>query len=136
MENKKDLYEYQLNGKERDDGLNLADYDALVKKARNYSKQELEDYYIDRKNSKDNNYTGWGLVAILAAMFFFIALGYAAGTNTVYEQSHYAIEKQSQELCKYLPDNFASGRLVEGGYFAKYKTDELRIVCVSSEVTK
>lgn len=124
-----DLYKFKLNGKERENKLDLADYDSLVNKTKKMSKEDLENYYIDRNNKKD--LSGWAyfwVVVVIALMVFLIV---SITSLEIKENSIDEIQDESKELCKYLPEDYQSHVLVDTLLFKNEYSKYLRIDCTN-----
>jgi hypothetical protein len=129
MKDKNYLQHQKLSGRTRDNPLGNADFDSLASRAQKMSKEYLEDYFIsDNANGKTPcseiifRSVMIGL-ALFAVVFLLANLGYDIAQDDLSSN----LEEVSEDICKYLPDDYSSTDLLTSRFFGNYK--EQAIVC-------
>ena len=119
-----DLFEKRLNGEYRVDGLGFADYDSLKKKTKLMSKEDLEDFYIDKKNHKKVSF--FVVFSVLVLIGFVIFASGMIFTAISIEKTQNIVYEESKDICKYLPEDYVSSNLI-GGFMSN--DHEVKIDC-------
>jgi len=127
MENKKDLYEYKLNGKERESKLDYADFDSLVNKAKSMDKKDLENYYIDKNNKKQT--PDWALIVFSFVIVGIIMLIMYTGMSVANNETLVNVNDIESDICEYLPEDYISEPLVDKRWFNKNTLEEYTLNC-------
>jgi hypothetical protein len=113
MKDKNYLYINKLNGSERNNHLDYSDFDSLKAKAKEMSKEDLEDIYIDERNKKEMS-PGLQIFLFIFVMAFLLFLAY--GLISIGEVSNKVTVSSNlkiitEDICGYLPEGYSSQEL-------------------------